>query len=77
VVGSPRAGDSLIVRPSDRLDPEAIARAGQSCTFLRWSKGAVGTPYAIVEFPQGGRKFYFRPADLAPAAEQLSLEVTA
>lgn len=58
-----RKGDQLRVRPHDYLDPEAVARAGQSCTFERYSRGVFGTPFAIVNFVDK-KRVYLRDEDL-------------
>lgn len=55
-----RKGERLIVAPSDADDPEAMAREGQACTFVRMSPHG----FAVVRFSEDARKFYFRPKDL-------------
>jgi hypothetical protein len=60
--------DILIVKPADPDDPEALAREGQRCRFLRYAEapGKLAT-YCIVEFAAQGRRFYLRQQDLEKA----------
>jgi hypothetical protein len=68
-----RYHETLVVRPHDQRDPDALARAGQTCRFEKYSRGAFGTPFAVVSFPDG-KRVYFRDEDLdVVRPEQLPL----
>lgn len=58
-------GDELIVRPSDADDPDAIAHAGETCTFVRRldSPGPL-LAYARVRFGDDPKEYVMRMRDL-------------
>lgn len=60
-----RAGDLLIVKPGDKEcpDPEALARDGQRCQFVRHIEGPA-LDYVVVRFSTKGRNVYMRLRDL-------------
>lgn len=58
-------GDALIVRPSDSDDPDAIAHAGESCTFVRRLDAPGGLSiYARVQFVGDPKERVLRMQDL-------------
>ena len=67
-------GETLIMKPQDADDPEALAHAGECCRFLRYAHGAVGSVYVFVQFAREGRPFCFRQADVRRAAEATAAE---
>lgn len=60
-------GDLLVIRPQDDDDPDANARTGQACRFLRYGP----TGLAVVEMEGARRPLYFRPQDLMMAQGQI------
>lgn len=59
-------GDVLIVKPKDMDDPEATACTGETCRFVRYGQF---TDFAVVQFDEDSRFFYFRPEDLEKVEE--------
>jgi len=55
-----RSREILIIVPADGDDPEALARAGEHCTFLRYTPSG----HCAVEIEGRGRPMFFRPRDL-------------
>ena len=63
-----RAGQRVVVRPSDSDDPDALARAGQSAVVLRQLDAPGGVSrYVRVRFATDDREQLMRAQDLAPA----------
>lgn len=58
-------GEQLIVKPADGDDPEAMNRAGQVCTFVRYvdAPGKLSA-FAIVQFANAPKPLYMRQCDL-------------
>lgn len=59
--------DVLVIRPADDDDPEALARKGQCCRFMRY--GVTGL--AVVEIEGRTKPMYFRAKDLMPYQDPL------